>query len=512
MNYYNDKNMKKVKIIMKTIEELALLIQNSKIIGNAQTKITGIEHDSRKITAGMMFVCFEGVHVDGHKFIKQAVEKGASAIITARTNLDDLNIPANIAILIVPDIMKAIAVIVPYFHDYPTKKMRIIGITGTNGKTTTTYMIRAILMKAGYHVGLIGTIQIMINDETFPIHNTTPNVIDLHNIFVEMLKRGVDYVIMEVSSHALAENRVAGIEFDTAVFTNLTQDHLDFHKTMENYLNAKAKLFDIVSRSGHKDNKNAIINVDDNASNELLKHALCNKITYGIKNESNIHAADVDVRAEGTKFKIRGEFGVMNLNLHVTGIFNVYNVLAAVSTTLAERIEPSIICQALENFRSVPGRFERIFADVPFTVIVDYAHTPDGVENVIETARQIVKNRVITVFGCGGDRDKTKRPIMGRLAAELSDVVIVTSDNPRTENPIDILSDIEVGVKEKIGSKMHECIADRRSAIFRAVEIAEHGDIILILGKGHENYQILKDKTIHFDDREVAQEAIATRG
>ena len=370
MNYYNDKNMKKVKIIMKTIEELALLIQNSKIIGNAQTKITGIEHDSRKITAGMMFVCFEGVHVDGHKFIKQAVEKGASAIITARTNLDDLNIPANIAILIVPDIMKAIAVIVPYFHDYPTKKMRIIGITGTNGKTTTTYMIRAILMKAGYHVGLIGTIQIMINDETFPIHNTTPNVIDLHNIFVEMLKRGVDYVIMEVSSHALAENRVAGIEFDTAVFTNLTQDHLDFHKTMENYLNAKAKLFDIVSRSGHKDNKNAIINVDDNASNELLKHALCNKITYGIKNESNIHAADVDVRAEGTKFKIRGEFGVMNLNLHVTGIFNVYNVLAAVSTTLAERIEPSIICQALENFRSVPGRFERIFADVPFTVIV----------------------------------------------------------------------------------------------------------------------------------------------
>ncbi|MBR1729937.1 MAG: UDP-N-acetylmuramoyl-L-alanyl-D-glutamate--2,6-diaminopimelate ligase [Selenomonadaceae bacterium] len=492
----------------KTLEELALLVQNTKIIGDAKVKISSIEHDSRKISEGSLFVCFEGEHFDGHNFINQAFQAGAKAILTTRNNVE---VPSGMSILIVPDILKALAVIVPYFYDYPSKKMRVIGVTGTNGKTTTTYMIRSILINAGYRVGLIGTIQTMIENEIFPIHNTTPNVIDLQHIFFEMLKRSIDYVVMEVSSHALAENRVAGIEFDTAVFTNLTQDHLDYHGTMENYLRAKTKLFDEVSRSGLKNNKTAVVNVDDEASGEILQHVSCNRLTYGIKNNSDLKAAEVDVRADGTKFKIRGEFGVMKLNLHVTGIFNVYNVLAAVGATLAEKIDPAVISKTLEHFKSVPGRFERIFADVPFTVIVDYAHTPDGVENVIETARQIVKNRVITVFGCGGDRDRTKRPIMGRLAADLSDIVIATSDNPRTENPTEILKEIEVGIKEKIGEKIYNCIEDRHAAIFHAVEIAQPGDIILILGKGHEDYQILKDRTIHFDDREVAHEAIAQK-
>ena len=495
-------------MLIKTLEELALLIQNAKIIGNSQTKITSIEHDSRKVNYGALFVCFEGAHVDGHKFIRQAVNAGAVAILTTRTDVENLDIPENTAVFIVPEMLNALAIIVPYFYDYPAKQMRIIGVTGTNGKTTTTYMIRSILINAGYSVGLIGTIQIMINNEIFPIHNTTPNVIDLQHILYNMLKHNVNYVVMEVSSHALAENRIAGIEFDTAIFTNLTQDHLDFHKTMENYLNAKTKLFDAVSRSGKKTGKSAIVNVDDDAGEEILNHSNCNRITYSIRNKSSLRAVDVDVRADGTRFKIRGDFGVINLNLHVTGIFNVYNVLAAFGTAIAEGIDPEIIRQTLEHFKSVPGRFERIFADIPFSIIVDYAHTPDGVENVLETAKQIVKNRIITVFGCGGDRDKTKRPIMGRLAAELSDIVIATSDNPRTENPADILKDIEVGIKEKIGDKPYECIEDRRHAIFRAVEIAQNGDIILILGKGHENYQILKDQTIHFDDREVAQEAI----
>ena len=483
-------------------------MQNTKIIGDAKVKISSIEHDSRKISEGSLFVCFEGEHFDGHNFINQAFQAGAKAILTTRNNVE---VPSGMSILIVPDILKALAVIVPYFYDYPSKKMRVIGVTGTNGKTTTTYMIRSILINAGYRVGLIGTIQTMIENEIFPIHNTTPNVIDLQHIFFEMLKRSIDYVVMEVSSHALAENRVAGIEFDTAVFTNLTQDHLDYHGTMENYLRAKTKLFDEVSRSGLKNNKTAVVNVDDEASGEILQHVSCNRLTYGIKNNSDLKAAEVDVRADGTKFKIRGEFGVMKLNLHVTGIFNVYNVLAAVGATLAEKIDPAVISKTLEHFKSVPGRFERIFADVPFTVIVDYAHTPDGVENVIETARQIVKNRVITVFGCGGDRDRTKRPIMGRLAADLSDIVIATSDNPRTENPTEILKEIEVGIKEKIGEKIYNCIEDRHAAIFHAVEIAQPGDIILILGKGHEDYQILKDRTIHFDDREVAHEAIAQK-
>ena len=238
----------------------------------------------------------------------------------------------------------------------------------------------------------------------------------------------------------------------------------------------------------------------------MLKHSLCEKITYGIEKNSDLRAEKISVRADGMNFEISRE--PSELKLHITGIFNVYNVLAAIGATLAEKISPEIIKTALENFKSVPGRFERIFANIPFAVIVDYAHTPDGVKNVLETARQIAKNKIITVFGCGGDRDKTKRPIMGRIAAELSDIVISTSDNPRTEDPEEILRDVEVGVKEKIGNKIHEKISDRRKAIFRAVEIAQAGDVILILGKGHENYQILKDKTIHFDDREVAQDAI----
>ncbi|MBR6013252.1 MAG: UDP-N-acetylmuramoyl-L-alanyl-D-glutamate--2,6-diaminopimelate ligase [Selenomonadaceae bacterium] len=492
---------------MKTLEELALLIQGAEIIGNTETEIKSIEHDSRKISEGSLFVCMEGVHFDGHNFINQAKDLGATAILTTRKNI---SLPENLSALVVPDMLNALAVIVPYFYDYPSKKMRVIGITGTNGKTTTTYLIREILKNAGYKVGLIGTIQMMIGEEIFPMHNTTPNVIDLQNIFHTMLEKNVDYVVMEVSSHALAENRIAGIEFDTAVFTNLTQDHLDYHKTMENYKLTKAKLFEIVSRSGKKNNKSAVINFDDVAGEEMLKHSSCRKITYGIEKNSDLKAEEIDVRADGMSFKIPNSSFIIphSLSLHITGIFNVYNVLAAVGATQAENISSDKIKTALENFRSVPGRFERIFADIPFAIIVDYAHTPDGVKNVLETARQITKNKIITVFGCGGDRDKTKRPIMGRLAAELSDIVIATSDNPRTEDPEEILKEVEVGVKEKIGGKIHECIVDRRTAIFRAVEIAKAGDVILILGKGHENYQILKDKTIHFDDREVAQEAV----
>lgn len=480
---------------MKTLEELALLIQGSKITGDKKVEITSIEHDSRKISAGSLFVCMEGAHFDGHKFISQAKESGAVAIITTREN-----IPAeNISVLTVPNLLNALSVIVPYFYDYPAKKMRVIGVTGTNGKTTTTYLIREILKSVGYKVGLIGTIQMMIGEEIFPMHNTTPNVIDLQNIFMSMLEKNVDYVVMEVSSHALAENRIAGIEFDCAIFTNLTQDHLDYHKTMENYKLTKAKLFEIVSRVGSKQNKSAVINIDDAASTEMLNHSACKKITYSADKNSDLQAKNISIRADGMNFTV----GDMNLNLHITGKFNIYNTLAAIGACLAENISEDKIISALENFKSVPGRFERVFTNTDFTIIVDYAHTPDGVQNVLQTARQITKNKIITVFGCGGDRDKTKRPIMGKIAAELSDIVIVTSDNPRTEDPESILHDIEAG----ISNKTYETIADRRTAIFRAVEIANSGDVIMILGKGHENYQILKDKTIHFDDREIAMEA-----
>ena len=483
--------------MIKKLSELALLIPDAKILG-ADVEISGIEHDSRKVEPKNLFVCMEGAHVDGHNFIPQATAKGAVAILTTRKNFTP---PENISVLIVPDMLNALAVIVPYFYDYPARQMRIIGITGTNGKTTTTYMLREIFICAGFKVGLIGTIQILIGDESFPVRNTTPNVIDLQKILANMLAKKVQVVVMEVSSHALVEHRVAGIEFDTAIFTNLTQDHLDFHGTLENYLRAKCKLFDMVSRHGRKQNKTAVINVDDAASTEVLKHCLCKKITYGVKNSADLRGTEINLRADGMNFKLRDE---LNLSLHITGLFNVYNVLAAIGAALAENIRPDIIKRALENFKSVPGRFERIFSNVPFEVIVDYAHTPDGVKNVLETAAQIATGKIITVFGCGGDRDHSKRPIMGKLAAEFSDVIIATSDNPRTEDPEKILDDIEVG----IGKKIHERIVDRRAAIFRAIELAEAGDIVLILGKGHETYQILNTGTIHFDDREVAIEAI----
>ena len=495
---------------MKKLSELAKLIDGAVIIGN-DVNISGIEHDSRKCESGTLFVCIPGVHVDGHDFIDKAVEKGAAAILTAR---DNLKAPEGVSVLKVKDLNSTLDTIVPFFHDYPAQKMRIIGITGTNGKTTTSYITRAILRAAGYKVGLIGTIQIMIEDEVYPIHNTTPDVVELQRTLKDMQEKGMDYVVMEVSSHALDQGRVSGIEFDTAVFTNLTQDHLDYHKTLENYMLAKAKLFDMLSAGGTKNNKTAVVNIDDAAGKVMLEHAKCNHLTYAIHNENaSLRATDIEVLANGASFTLTEKnIGTMPLKLHITGIFNVYNVMSAVGAAIAEGIKADVIKEVLEKFTSVAGRFELVRAGQDFSIIVDYAHTPDGVENVLKTARQIAKRKIIAVFGCGGDRDRTKRPIMGRLAAELADVVIATSDNPRSENPEFILSEVEAGVKETIGNKHHELIVNRRTAIFRAIELAKTDDIVVILGKGHENYQILADKTIHFDDKEVAREAVAARG
>ena len=491
--------------MQKTLAQLAALVKGAKLIGNKELTISSIEHDSRKVTKGTLFVCIEGVHVDGHRFIPQAIGKGAAAVLTEK----DIPVPAEgMAVLQVPSLRGALDTIMPYFHDNPAQKMRIIGITGTNGKTTTSYMTRAILRKAGYKVGLIGTIQIMVEDEVLPIHNTTPDVVELQNTLALMQQRGMDYVVMEVSSHALDQNRVSGCEFDTAVFTNLTQDHLDYHKTLENYKLAKAKLFDLVSAAGAKEGKTAVVNIDDAAGATMLEHAKCAQLTYAIHQQASLQAVDIDVLASGANFSLLGAFGRMDLRLKITGIFNVYNVMSAVGAALAEHIDAKIIEEALQEFRSVPGRFELVDEGQDFSVIVDYAHTPDGLENILHTARQIAKKRIITASGCGGVRAPTNRPIMGRIAAELSDVVLATSDNPRSEDPEFILSEVEAGVREKLGTKLHEKITDRRAAIFRAVELAEKDDIVVIAGKGHEDYQILKDKTIHFDDKEVAREAI----
>lgn len=489
----------------KKIKSLIDLLPEAKIIGDENKCIDTIEHDSRKVGKNSLFVCIPGAKVDGHNYISQAVQNGAVAVLVEK----DIVEIDGVTIIKVDDVKAAIQAIVPYFYDYPARKLRMIGITGTNGKTTTSYLIRAILRNAGFKVGVIGTIQIMIEDEVFPIHNTTPDIIDLQAILANMQAKGMDYVVMEVSSHALALNRVAGCEFDTAVFTNVTQDHLDFHKTFENYIEAKSKLFaSLTLLTNCKENKTAVINIDDSAAKAMLAKSECRTISYAIHKNADLKAENINVLANGAKFSIHSNFANLDLNLKITGIFNVYNVMGAVGAAFAEGIKADVIKQTLESFESVPGRFELVDEGQTFSIIVDYAHTPDGLENILKTARQIAKQHIITVFGCGGDRDRTKRPIMGRIAAQLSDVVIATSDNPRTEDPEFILSQVEEGVLETIGDKKHKKITDRKSAIEEAISMASEGDIVIIAGKGHENYQILKDKTIHFDDKEVARDVL----
>ena len=488
----------------KKLAELAALVDGAVISGDSDAVVEDIVNDSREAGAGAMFVCFVGAHVDGHRFIPEVAAKGVRVVMTEL----DIEAPAGVTVLKVPSLDAALQRIAPFFFDYPGKRMRLIGITGTNGKTTTSYLLRDILRRAGFRVGVIGTIRIMIEDEILPVKNTTPDIISLQRTLARMYAAGIDYVVMEVSSHALAMERVTGCEFDTAVFTNLTQDHLDYHKTFENYRLAKAKLFELVSERGLKAGKSVVVNIDDGSGQTMLDHAGCRKLTYAVDRPADIQAADIRIKPQGAEFTLRGGFGEMVLQLKITGMFNVYNVMGAVGAALAEKVEPKHIVAALQDFGGVSGRFELVSAGQPFAVIVDYAHTPDGLENILKTARQITPKRIITVFGCGGDRDRTKRPIMGRMAAELSDVVIETSDNPRTEDPERILQDVLAGVKEKIGEKPFELIADRREAIFRAISLAGEGDTVVIAGKGHENYQILKDRTIHFDDKEVALEAL----
>jgi len=438
---------------MKQLQDIVKTLQAPQVTGNAAVEILDITADSRAVKAGSLFIALDGATVDGHNYVNKAIEAGAVAVLVSKP----VEVSGDICVITVEDTRTAMMSCVPYFFDYPANSMRMIGVTGTNGKTTTSHMIRHILKAQGYKVGVIGTVHIMIGDTSYPIHNTTPDVVDLQHILHQMVEEGVTHCVMEVSSHALALGRVSGVEYDTAVFTNLTQDHLDFHKTFENYLEAKCKLFEQVSEPDQtKSGKGAIINIDDAYGHRVVEKTKAPIITYSIDGNGTLNAHDV-----------------------------------------------------VKTFSAVPGRFELIEEGQPFAVVVDYAHTPDGLENILQTAKAIQENRIIVVFGCGGDRDATKRPIMGRIAAQYGDVVYVTSDNPRTEDPVQIVKDVEAGVKEGLREGSHyEVIVDRREAIQHAIQNAKPGDIVLIAGKGHEDYQILKDKTIHFDDREEARAAL----
>lgn len=476
--------------LQDTISEVPYM----KIRGNTAIEVKGIAYDSRVVKEGYIFVCIKGLKTDGHNYASIAADKGAIAVIAE----NDVEIPEGITLISTSDSRTALALVSAAFFGYPTKSMKLIGVTGTNGKTTTTYMIKSILEKCGYKVSLIGTISNIIDNIEVEAERTTPESYDLQELFYNMKNVSTDYCVMEVSSHSLELKRVAGCVFNVGVFTNLTRDHLDFHVTFENYYQAKLKLFE--------QSETAVINADDQYGDRMINTVSIPVISYSEEKCSDVVAENVDITSKYTKFDLKYKGETVTVSIPLPGRFNVYNALAAASACISEGISLEKIKEGLEYIKGISGRSEVIDSGRGFTLVIDYAHTPDGLENILNTVREYAKGRIITLFGCGGDRDKTKRPIMGEVAAKLSDICIVTSDNPRTEEPMDIIKDIIPGVLKT--SKDYIIIEDRREAIKKAIDTAKAEDVIVIAGKGHETYQILKDKTIHFDEREIVSEVL----
>jgi UDP-N-acetylmuramoyl-L-alanyl-D-glutamate--2,6-diaminopimelate ligase len=468
----------------------------------ARLQITGLEYDSRKVQPGNLFFAFPGAHVDGRQFAAQALSKGASAIAS------ELEAPAGLdhLWLKVAHGRQTLAVASRRFYGNLDKKIGLTGVTGTNGKTTTTYLIDAILRTAGFTTALVGTIDYRIGPKTLPAANTTPESLDLHRIFAELDAIGGTKATMEISSHALALARVYGLDFHTAIFSNLTRDHLDFHHTMEAYFEAKQLLF---TGSGGPPPRYAVLNRDDEWARKL-KTGTSEVLWYGLGPDAMLRPRHVVSGFSGLKFEINCGGVKFEVKSPLIGKINVYNILAACGAAMTYQIPPDVIARGIANCAGVPGRFERVDEGQPFAVVVDYSHTDDALRNAISVARTLNPKRVITVFGCGGDRDRTKRPIMGQVAGELSDLVFVTSDNPRSEEPLQIMNDVLVGTGRTNTRTIAE--PDRASAIRKAIENANAGDIVLLAGKGHETYQIFRDKTIHFDDREVAAEVLRSFG
>ncbi len=495
---------------MPSLKELLVGLPDARVVGDENAEVASLAYDSRQVSAGTAFVAVRGTERDGHEFIEQAVQRGASFIVA--DNEDAVReLPENVTRIFVPDTRHALAMLAAEFYGHPSRELFLVGVTGTNGKTTTAHLIADLLRATGYKsVGIIGTLGAANEKNFFDTGRTTPESLDLQRLFADFLDGGSDAVVMEVSSHALALGRVTGCAFDAGVFTNLTQDHLDFHPDMEDYFAAKAKLFSEVARYSEQFKSfGAVLNVDD-AYGRRLRDEVCADslyLTYGIDADAHVNAEAVHLTPTSTSFVARTATERINLDLNLVGRFNVYNALSAVGFGLLQGIPAGQIRGALSAAKSPEGRMETIDSGQNFYVSVDYAHTPDGLKNVLSTVREFVpegSGRLITVFGCGGDRDATKRPVMGTIAASLSDVCVITSDNPRTEDPQKIIEDILSGTSGGYAETIVE--PDRRKAIQIAIETARPGDFVMIAGKGHETYQILKDRTIHFDAREVVRE------
>lgn len=471
-------------------------------IGNLP--VAGLEYDSRKVEPGYLFFAFPGAKVDGRQFATKALENGAVAVVS------ELDAPEGLAgpWIRVPHGRKALAAAARRFYGAPDAKLGITGITGTNGKTTTSYLIDSVLRAAGNVTAVVGTIEYHLAGRVMKAANTTPESLDLFRMFDELLRAGGANATMEVSSHALALGRVHGIHFHTGVFTNLTRDHLDFHGTMDAYFEAKRLLF---VPEGAPAPPHAVLNADDDWSYRIDPPSGTNVYWYGIGDRAEVRARDVRFSFDGLEFRLEMPGTVeTRITSPLVGRHNVYNILAAICTGLSYGVDMATVAQGIQECRTVPGRFERIDMGQPFLVVVDYAHTDDALRNLIGVARALNPKRVITLFGCGGDRDRAKRPLMGMAAAEASDFVVLTSDNPRSEDPLAIINDALVGLNRF--DTPHLIEPDRHTAIQRAIQRAEEGDIVLIAGKGHEPYQVLKDRTIDFDDREIAREVLLGMG
>lgn len=485
----------KLTALLETLHE-------KQVYGNPdRVEVNGIVYDPLRVRAGFMFVAInmytqlDKIEIpDGHDRVHDAIRAGASVVVLQR----DIAVPAHIVKVIVPNTRYALALMANQYYCFPSRQMKMIGVTGTNGKTTTTHIIESILAEH-YRVGLIGTLYYKINGHIHQSKDTTPEPPDLQQIFQQMIQQQVAYCVMEVSSHGIDFYRVHDVHYHVALFTNLTQDHLDYHKTMENYLQTKIKLFSWLESDDF-----AIANLDDDHAPRFLKATKARHLTYGIQRAADVMAKAIELSLKGTRYRLITPLGEIDIQQPLIGLFNVYNSLAAVAVAISQGIELATIKAGLERKIRVAGRMELVDKGQPFSVVVDYAHTPDGMEKVLQLARSLKPHRIITVFGCGGDRDKEKRPIMGAMAARYSDAIILTADNPRNEDPDQIIAEIASGMN----GFRYERILDRSAAIEHAIHQAQPGDVVMLLGKGHETTQTLKDRTIHFNDVEAAEQAL----
>jgi UDP-N-acetylmuramoyl-L-alanyl-D-glutamate--2,6-diaminopimelate ligase len=507
------------------LRELLALQEIEEVDGDVELEVTGLAYDSRQVGAGHVFFAIRGERADGHDFLQQAADKGAAALVVTRP----VPRPEGTALIRVGDVRRVMGLWSARFFSDPSRRLKLVGITGTNGKTTSSYLVESIAAAAGLTPGVIGTINYRYRGHEVPSHHTTPESLDLESLMAEMLRVGVDAVALEVSSHALVQERVRGLNFDVALFTNLSRDHLDYHRDMNAYFAAKSKLFTDYLAGSAKLKRSAVIYGEDPRGAELiemLRGTGVNIWSYGEQDQWDIHPLEVKSDVAGLKGKIIAKDRVIEFSSSMIGVASLQNILGATGVGCALGLPSDAIATGIERLKAVPGRLEKVENQRGVSVLVDYAHTPDALEKMLTAVRPLAQGRVISVFGCGGDRDRGKRPIMGEVAARLSDIVILTSDNPRTEEPLSIIREIEPGVRRsgklKISLAQPEnrtsrlelgngyyTEADRRKAIRIALAWARSGDVILIAGKGHEDYQILGTEKIHFDDREVAREELS---